>query len=118
MKRLESYARNLVDYHMILDLLPDLSRLYFLQRLPGVTLPRLQAGIVMGLGLQRTTVDALAAHFDVAVTQVRSSGGARWGRRPSLHCAPLAGARAVQQGSAEAQRRHHGHPRAGCRGGA
>lgn len=55
---------------MILDLLPDLSRLYFMQRLPGVSLPRLQAGIVMGLGLQRTTVDALAAHFDVAVTQV------------------------------------------------
>lgn len=69
-KRLESYARNLVDYHMILDLLPDLSRLYFSQRLQGVALPRLQAGIVMGLGLQRSSVDALAAHFDIAVTQV------------------------------------------------
>jgi len=69
-KRLESYARNLVDYHMILDLLPDLARLYFLQRLAGVSLPRLQAGIVMGLGLQRSTVDALAAHFDIAVPQV------------------------------------------------
>lgn len=29
LKRLGSYARNLVDYHMVLDLLPDLCRLYF-----------------------------------------------------------------------------------------
>ena len=31
--RLTSYARNLVDHHMVLDLLPDLTRLYFQVRL-------------------------------------------------------------------------------------
>jgi N-acetyltransferase 10 len=34
LKRLELYARNMVDYHLIADLLPTLSRLYFLGRLP------------------------------------------------------------------------------------
>lgn len=33
LKRLESYAKNLVDYHMILDLVPSIARLYFTDRL-------------------------------------------------------------------------------------
>lgn len=37
-KRLEMYCRNLVDYHLIVDLIPLLARLYFLQRLSGVKL--------------------------------------------------------------------------------
>lgn len=32
LKRLGLYSRNLVDYHLITDLLPMLSRLYFLGR--------------------------------------------------------------------------------------
>ena len=32
LKRLEAYTRNLVDYHLILDLVPTLSRLFFLRR--------------------------------------------------------------------------------------
>ncbi|KAG5186846.1 GNAT acetyltransferase 2-domain-containing protein [Tribonema minus] len=36
LKRLELYARNMVDYHLITDLLPTLARLYFLGRLPQV----------------------------------------------------------------------------------
>ncbi|RYE95256.1 MAG: GNAT family N-acetyltransferase, partial [Methanobacteriota archaeon] len=69
-KRLESYARNMVDYHMILDLLPDLARLYFQYRLPGVSLPRLQAGILMAMGCQRLTVEAVSEHFQVEVNQI------------------------------------------------
>ena len=29
LKRLESYSRNLVDYHMIMDLVPTLSKIFF-----------------------------------------------------------------------------------------
>lgn len=32
MKRLHAYAQDLVDYHLILDLLPSLARFYFLDR--------------------------------------------------------------------------------------
>ena len=30
LKRLESYAKNLVDFHLIMDLVPTLAKLYFL----------------------------------------------------------------------------------------
>lgn len=32
-KRLEMYCNNLVDYHLVVDLLPTLARLYFLNKL-------------------------------------------------------------------------------------
>jgi N-acetyltransferase 10 len=32
LKRLESYRKNQVDYHLILDLLPNLARTFFLKR--------------------------------------------------------------------------------------
>lgn len=32
LKRLDSYASQLVDYHMILDLIPTVAKLYFLRR--------------------------------------------------------------------------------------
>ena len=68
LKRLESYARNLVDYHMILDLLPDAARLYFTGRLLARgALPRLQAAILLSLGLQRLPVEAIADHFAIPV---------------------------------------------------
>lgn len=33
LKRLEMYSQNLVDYHLIMDLLPTISSLYFLRRI-------------------------------------------------------------------------------------
>lgn len=32
-KRLELYAQNMVDYHLIVDLLPSISRLFFLNQM-------------------------------------------------------------------------------------
>lgn len=61
--RLASYAHNLVDYHMILDLLPQLARLYFDRRLGGVSLSALQETILIGQGLQHKTVDELMVEF-------------------------------------------------------
>jgi len=33
LNRLEKYAQNMVDYHMVMDLMPTLARLYFTRRL-------------------------------------------------------------------------------------
>jgi N-acetyltransferase 10 len=32
-KRLEMYAQNLVDYHLIIDLVPEMAKLYFTNKL-------------------------------------------------------------------------------------
>ncbi|KAI5080911.1 hypothetical protein GOP47_0004094 [Adiantum capillus-veneris] len=55
MKRLESYANNLVDYHLILDLVPILSWFYFLERVP-TSLSYGQAAILLSLGLQHQCI--------------------------------------------------------------
>lgn len=68
-KRLESYSRNLVDFHVILDLLPSVARLYFTERLP-LSLSAGQAAILLGMGLQCKTVDDVAAEMTLPVNQV------------------------------------------------
>lgn len=58
LKRLESYGNNMLDYHVILDLLPTLAGLYFTRRLPeDVKLSGVQASILCALGLQRKSVE-------------------------------------------------------------
>lgn len=58
LKRLESYGNNMLDYHVILDLLPTLAGLYFAKRLPeDVKLSGVQASILCALGLQRKSVE-------------------------------------------------------------
>lgn len=58
LKRLDSYANNMLDYHVILDLLPTLASLYFSQRFPAdVKLSGVQSSILLALGLQRKPVE-------------------------------------------------------------
>jgi N-acetyltransferase 10 len=58
LKRLESYANNMLDYHVVLDLLPTTASLYFQKRLGGdVRLSAVQSAILLALGLQRKTVE-------------------------------------------------------------
>jgi len=57
LKRLESYANNMLDYHVVLDLLPAVASLYFQGRLGDVKLSAVQASILLGLGLQRKTIE-------------------------------------------------------------
>ena len=67
LKRLESYANNMVDYHVILDLLPRISSLYFDKRLGGdVNVSAVQASILLGMGLQRKSIE------DVEVSVITS----------------------------------------------
>jgi N-acetyltransferase 10 len=58
LKRLESYSQNSLDYHVILDLLPTAAMLYFEKRLgEEVRLSAIQSSILLGMGLQRKSVE-------------------------------------------------------------
>jgi N-acetyltransferase 10 len=53
LKRLDSYANNMLDYHVILDLLPRIAQLYFSGRLKStVTLSGVQQALLLAIGLQ------------------------------------------------------------------
>eukprot|EP01087_Luapelamoeba_hula_P013063 TRINITY_DN3711_c0_g1_i1.p1 TRINITY_DN3711_c0_g1~~TRINITY_DN3711_c0_g1_i1.p1 ORF type:complete len:1097 (+),score=223.23 TRINITY_DN3711_c0_g1_i1:342-3632(+) len=96
-RRLESYANNIVDFHIVLDLLPHLARLYFIEkfavRFPGATasipttlaagadsgastagiqLPYLEAAILLALGLQHKTIDNMVTELTLQPNQVLS----------------------------------------------
>ncbi|KAJ6667103.1 hypothetical protein lerEdw1_017081 [Lerista edwardsae] len=62
LKRLEMYSRNMVDYHLIMDMIPTISRMYFLHQLGDMTLSATQsvgAALLLGIGLQHKSVDQL-----------------------------------------------------------
>ena len=60
LKRLESYASNMLDYQVILDLLPAVATFYFDKRLgPEVRLSAVQSSILLALGLQRKTLEEI-----------------------------------------------------------
>ncbi|CAI5465564.1 unnamed protein product [Closterium sp. Yama58-4] len=69
MKRLESYASNLVDYHLIMDLIPPLARLYFLGLIPA-SLSYAQAAILLSFGLQHHELSTIEANLRLPGTQV------------------------------------------------
>ena len=69
LKRLESYANNMLDYHVILDLMPTVANLYFQKRLGSskvgeggegqMHLTAVQSSILLALGLQRKSLEDL-----------------------------------------------------------
>ncbi|KFD48287.1 hypothetical protein M514_10864 [Trichuris suis] len=69
LKRLEMYSQNLVDHHLITDLLPFLARLFFTRKIK-VDLSTLQAGILMALGLQHKTVDDIVKEMNLPSSQI------------------------------------------------
>lgn len=70
LKRLEMYSNNLVDYHLIMDLMPTLAKLFFLNNLGDVQMSAVQSAILLGLGLQHKTVDDLAKELDLPSSQL------------------------------------------------
>ena len=68
-RRLESYSRNLVDYHVILDMLPTLARYFFLRRFP-FQLTYTQAAILLSLGLQYKSVTEVESELGIGSSQV------------------------------------------------
>ncbi|OQV09235.1 hypothetical protein CLAIMM_13377 isoform 2 [Cladophialophora immunda] len=72
--RLESYANNLLDYHVILDLLPALAYLYFTGRLKlppcNVNLSGVQQSILLAIGLQRKDLSEVEKELNLPSNQL------------------------------------------------
>lgn len=69
-RRLDAYADNTVDYHLIADLLPRLCTLYFTGALPSISLNPLQKMVLLGLGAQMKTIDDIAAETNLPASQL------------------------------------------------
>jgi N-acetyltransferase 10 len=71
LKRLDSYANNLLDYHVILDMVPTISEYYFSNRLAGkVSLSGVQQSILLAIGSQRKSLDALEKELSLPSSQL------------------------------------------------
>uniref|UniRef100_A0A8C0ZZ53 RNA cytidine acetyltransferase n=1 Tax=Castor canadensis TaxID=51338 RepID=A0A8C0ZZ53_CASCN len=70
LKRLEMYSRNMVDYHLIMDLIPAISRLYFLNQLGDLALSAAQSALLLGIGLQHKSVDQLEKEIELPSGQL------------------------------------------------
>ncbi|KAJ5037365.1 uncharacterized protein L3040_007541 [Drepanopeziza brunnea f. sp. 'multigermtubi'] len=65
LKRLASYANNMLDYHVILDLVPDLAKSYFIGPLKSeITLSGLQQSVLLAVGLQSKDFDMLEKELE------------------------------------------------------
>jgi N-acetyltransferase 10 len=62
----------MLDYHVILDLLPAVAQLYFTGRLKaaGVSLSGVQQSILLAIGLQRKTLDDVEKELNVPSSQL------------------------------------------------
>ncbi|KAL1129831.1 hypothetical protein AAG570_012775 [Ranatra chinensis] len=69
-KRIELYCNNGVDYHLIMDLMPVIAKLYFNGLMGDTTLSSLQRAILLGLGLQHKTIDPLSKELGLPASQV------------------------------------------------
>uniref|UniRef100_A0A093US12 RNA cytidine acetyltransferase n=1 Tax=Talaromyces marneffei PM1 TaxID=1077442 RepID=A0A093US12_TALMA len=71
LKRLDSYANNMLDYHVILDMVPTIAQFYFLGSLQGkVNLSGVQQCILLAVGLQRKNVDELEKELNLPSSQL------------------------------------------------
>ncbi|KAJ5086081.1 RNA cytidine acetyltransferase [Penicillium argentinense] len=71
LKRLDSYANNLLDYHVILDMVPIIADYYFSNRLAGkVSLSGVQQSILLAIGLQRKSLDDVEKELNLPSSQL------------------------------------------------
>ncbi|KAK4691666.1 hypothetical protein P7C71_g5378, partial [Lecanoromycetidae sp. Uapishka_2] len=71
LKRLDSYANNMLDYHVILDMIPPIAHLYFTGRLkPSVSLTGVQSSILLAIGLQRKILEDVEKELGLPTSQL------------------------------------------------
>ncbi|KAF5013605.1 hypothetical protein FDECE_410 [Fusarium decemcellulare] len=71
LKRLESYANNMLDYHVVLDLIPIIANLYFTGRLKSdIKLTGVQQCILLAIGLQHKDVEAVSQELSLPSSQL------------------------------------------------
>ncbi len=71
LKRLESYANNMLDYHVILDMLPTIANLYFTGPLKKqAKLSGIQATLLLAIGLQRKEFSEVEKELNLESSQL------------------------------------------------
>ena len=71
LKRLDSYANNMLDYHVILDMIPPIAHFYFTNRLkPAVSLTGVQSSILLAIGLQRKALEDVEKELGLPSSQL------------------------------------------------
>uniref|UniRef100_A0A3Q2P6I6 RNA cytidine acetyltransferase n=1 Tax=Fundulus heteroclitus TaxID=8078 RepID=A0A3Q2P6I6_FUNHE len=70
LKRMELYSRSMVDYHLIMDLIPTVARIFFLKQLGDVSLSAAQCALLLGMGLQHKSVDQLEKEIELPSSQL------------------------------------------------
>ena len=71
LKRLDSYANNMLDYHVILDMIPQIADFHFTNRLkPAVSLTGVQSSILLAIGLQRKVLEDVEKELGLPSSQL------------------------------------------------
>ena len=71
LKRLDSYANNMLDYHVILDMIPPIAHLYFTGRFkPSVSMTGVQSSILLAIGLQRKVLEDVEKELGLPSSQL------------------------------------------------
>ncbi|XP_011605868.2 RNA cytidine acetyltransferase [Takifugu rubripes] len=70
LKRLELYSRSMVDYHLIMDLVPVVARIFFLKQLGDMSLSAAQCALLLGIGLQHKSVEQLEKEIELPSSQL------------------------------------------------
>ncbi|KAG0369537.1 hypothetical protein BGX24_002382 [Mortierella sp. AD032] len=72
LKRLESYANQLLDYHVILDLLPQIASIWFDGKVgdDAFKLTNIQSALLLALGLQRKSIDDFEKEIGLSASQL------------------------------------------------
>ncbi|OXB63228.1 hypothetical protein ASZ78_006517 [Callipepla squamata] len=70
LKRLEMYSRNMVDYHLIMDMVPTIARMFFLNQLGDICLSAAQSALLLGIGLQHKSLDQLEKEVELPSSQL------------------------------------------------
>lgn len=77
-KRLTAYADNMVDFHLILDLLPTLCRLFFYKDFGNLKVSYGQAAILLGLGLQHRSIEDISEGSSFIIQKFNCQCRNRW----------------------------------------
>lgn len=71
LKRLDSYANNMLDYHVILDMLPSIATLYFTGRLKShLKMSGVQVALLLAVGLQRKEFSEVEKELNLSSSQL------------------------------------------------
>lgn len=70
LKRLQSYVAGIIDYHVIVDLVPLIARGYFERKLGSLSLSPAQESVLLSLGLQFKSVTELETEMNIKSHQV------------------------------------------------